>query len=234
MTIKQRQWQLYYLGYYGGNIDGIWGEKSQDATIRFQDEFGLSVNGVFDAKTEAKTTEVIKEIQKAVGTVVDGLAGANTVAKTITYQKKNGLVPDGIAGKKTRAKIGGNKTVTDTNDGCNWWDDIKYFKRSEFKCKCGGKYCNGYPTEMKEKVVKIADGARAHFGAEGTVVSGLRCKTHNANEGGVSNSRHMSGKAIDLRIKGVSADSLLAYIQKQPGVRYAYKINSTNVHFDII
>ena len=29
MTIKQ--WQLYYLGYYGGEIDGIWGAGSKAA-----------------------------------------------------------------------------------------------------------------------------------------------------------------------------------------------------------
>lgn len=153
-----------------------------------------------------------------------------------------GLTVDGIAGDATMKALKHAvaygmpaKKVEETKPSASgdFWYDIKYFKRSEFKCKCGGKHCNGYPAEMKEKVVKIADGAREHFNAEATVVSGLRCKIHNANEGGVSNSRHMSGKAVDLRIKGVSADSLLAYIQKQPGVRYAYKINSTNVHFDI-
>ena len=36
MTTKQRQNLLAYLGYYSGDIDGIWGEKSQQATIDFQ------------------------------------------------------------------------------------------------------------------------------------------------------------------------------------------------------
>jgi len=35
MTIKQKQWQLYYLSYYGGGIDGIWGKQSKAAAIRF-------------------------------------------------------------------------------------------------------------------------------------------------------------------------------------------------------
>ena len=65
------------------------------------------------------------------------------------------------------------------------------------------------------------------------MVSGLRCRQHNANSGGVENSQHMSGEAVDLRIDGVSADTLLAFVRSQPEVRYAYKINSTNVHFDI-
>ena len=41
MTIKQRQWQLYYLGYYGGGIDGIWGAGSKAATVGFQNDSGL-------------------------------------------------------------------------------------------------------------------------------------------------------------------------------------------------
>jgi len=34
MTIKQKQWQLYYLGYYGGRIDGLAGQETKDATAR--------------------------------------------------------------------------------------------------------------------------------------------------------------------------------------------------------
>ena len=114
----------------------------------------------------------------------------------------------------------------------DWWDEIKYFKKSEFACKCG-KHCNGYPTDMKEDVVKVADRARAHFGAVATVSSGLRCSTHNANVGGVANSRHKQGKAIDFSIKGVSGSKLLAYVQKQPEIRYAYIIDGNWVHMDI-
>lgn len=49
----------------------------------------------------------------------------------------------------------------------------------------------------------------------------------------VHNSQHMYGEAMDIRINGVSGDELLAFFLRQPEVRYAYKINSTNVHFDI-
>ena len=79
----------------------------------------------------------------------------------------------------------------------------------------------------------IAERARKHFNAPATVVSGPRCQTHNINEGSVANSQHMYGEAVDLSIRGVSADELLAYIQQQTDVRYAYKIDPNNVHFDI-
>ena len=115
----------------------------------------------------------------------------------------------------------------------DWGKDIRYFTRAEFKCKCGGQYCDGYPAEMQEAVVKIADAARAHFGRPAHVISGLRCKQWNAHEGGVETSQHMYGEAIDLCIEGVSAETLRQFAAAQPGHRYSYCINSTNVHFDI-
>lgn len=169
---------------------------------------------------------------------IDGDWGTLSKTACKAFQKDFGLEPDGICGYQTEKALKhavayGIAKKTDSSTTGDFWGEIKHFKRGEFKCKCGGKYCNGYPAEMKQKVVEIADDAREHFNAEAKVISGLRCKIHNANEGGVSNSRHMSGKAIDLRIKGVSADSLLAHVKSRPGVRYAYKINSTNVHFDV-
>ena len=39
MTIKQKQCLLYYLGYYTGAIDGLWGRKSREATQKFQETY---------------------------------------------------------------------------------------------------------------------------------------------------------------------------------------------------
>lgn len=124
-----------------------------------------------------------------------------------------------------------NDKQTETRD--NWWDNIKYFKREEFKCKCGGKYCNGYPAEMCETVVRIADAAREHFKRPAYVISGLRDPQWNEHEGGVANSQHCSGEAIDLRIDGVDSETLRQFVSQQPGHRYSYCINGTNVHFDV-
>lgn len=246
MTIKQKQWQLYFLGYYDGKIDGIWGDKSRTATKQFQAENGLWCDGVFGYATENKSTDIIKGIQKAVGATVDGLAGAKTKAATAEYQKKNGLTADGIAGAETRAKITGGSSSTATNStgnttsnttsntasgGGDWWDDIKYFKRSEFACKCGK--CGGFPVEPKEKLVRVADRLRGQKNAPATVSSGVRCAQHNANVGGVPNSRHKLGKAMDFSIRGVSGAELLALAKKQPEIRYAYIIDGSWVHMDI-
>lgn len=52
MTTKQKQCLLYYLGYYDGDIDGVWGPKSERATEDLQRANGLTVDGVFGEKTE--------------------------------------------------------------------------------------------------------------------------------------------------------------------------------------
>ena len=173
---------------------------------------------------------------------LDGLWGEKSQRSTIDFQRAcmAQTEVDGIFGAATEKRVleviatgeePKESVQIDTAPG--WWKDIRYFTRAEFKCKCGGQFCDGYPAEMQEAVVKIADSAREHFGRPALVISGLRCKQWNAHEGGVANSQHMYGEAIDLRITGVSADQLLAFVNQQPSTRYAYKINATNVHFDI-
>ena len=168
----------------------------------------------------------------------DGISGQKTKNALRRFQADYGLpqsgAPDEATGKLLLDAVAGRaEKVARPVDNGTWWDGIKHFKREEFRCKCGGRYCNGYPAEMQEAAVRIADAARAHFGRPAHVVSGLRCEKWNAHEGGVSNSQHMYGEAIDLRIDGVDSESLRQFVAKQPGHRYSYRINSTNVHFDI-
>ena len=231
MTIKQKQWQLYYLGYYSGEIDGIWGTGSKAATVSFQKDNALDADGIFGIQTIAKSTAIIKAIQKEItdGKIaIDGLAGLETKDVTVRWQAEHGLTPDGIAGVNTRARI---KEESAADDG-DWWDGIQHFSRREFACKCS-RYCDGYPAQMQRSVVELADRAREELKGVGFVSSGLRCPQHNANVGGVPNSRHLSGKAIDLRIEGKSARQTLAWVQEQPEVRYAYAIDAYYVHMDI-
>ena len=82
-------------------------------------------------------------------------------------------------------------------------------------------------------MVRALDAVRAHFGKAIIPSSGVRCPTHNANVGGVSNSRHLSGKAVDFSVPGLSADMVLSYVQHRNGIRYAYAIDASYVHMDI-
>ncbi len=168
---------------------------------------------------------------------VDGIWGKESSAAAKAFREDYGLGAD--AGEAALEKmlldaVAGTAVKTETTgQGESWWKEIKHFAREEFRCKCGGQFCSGYPARMQEAVVKIADAAREHFGRPAHVVSGLRCPGWNAHEGGVANSQHMYGEAIDLRIDGVDAESLRRFVSRQPGHRYSYCINSTNVHFDI-
>ena len=191
MTVEQKQHLLAYLGYYVGDIDGIWGTLSKTAMDSFKADFkGLDVPNMPENAPE-------KALKHAV---------AYDLFKTEPVKDKTGT----------------------------FWDEIEYFDRSEFKCKCGGKYCNGFPSEPDERMVRIVNQLRKNLGVPITIVSGLRCKTWNAIQGGVSNSQHMYGEAADIYAKGVSQSRVEAELDKIGGVRYHYSIGgSSNVHFDV-
>ncbi len=196
MTIKQRQHLLAYLGYYVGNVDGIWGTLSKTACKAFQMDF---------FQMESK---------------VDGICGTET-EKALTH-----AVAYGMPAKKVEVN-----EVTKKEETGTFWDEIKYFKKSEFRCKCG---CG--LDSMDETLIRVADRTREHFGSPMNVSSGRRCASHNARVGGVANSRHTTnpGKAMDFCVKGKTATQILAYVQKQPEIRYAYAIDGSYVHMDVL
>ncbi len=164
----------------------------------------------------------------------DGIWGPKSHGAAKAFQRDfGGLAVTGIVDGETEAALRAAVTEGMPETGEDFWKEILFFSREEFRCKCGGRYCNGFPAEMQKAAVLIADRARAYFGKPAYVSSGLRCRQHNQNCGGVADSQHMYGEAIDLRIQGVSGDALLAYLQKQPEVRYAYRIDGNHVHFDI-
>ena len=114
----------------------------------------------------------------------------------------------------------------------NSWEGIRYFTRREFACKCGG-LCDGYPTEIDRRLLMMADRVREKLGVPCLISSGLRCSRHNANVGGVANSRHLTGKAMDFCAVGKTAAQVLAVVQTQPELGYAYAIDGSYVHMDV-
>lgn len=168
-----------------------------------------------------------------IGTV-DGIYGQMTKVAVTAFQKDFGLEADGVCGPQTEKALkhavtyGMPAKAVEAPKSGDFWDDIKYFRKEEFTCKCG---CGA--SEMQEKLIKTADKVRAHFGNRITVSSGRRCTKHNAKVGGVSNSRHLSGKAMDFCVSGISASMVLTYVQKLPEIRYAYAIDGNFVHMDI-
>ena len=170
---------------------------------------------------------------------LDGLWGEKSKRATEAFQRDYQLAADGIFGAATEKRIlevvsTGEKPVVKENltapaDG---WASIRYFKKSEFSCKCG-KYCNGYPAEIDMNMVEIADKIREKIGKPITINSGLRCKTHNANVGGVSNSQHLYGTAADLGCPSGCAPAQMASIAEDiMGDTGGIGIYSWGIHID--
>ena len=189
MTDKQKQCLLTYLGYDTGGVDGIWGDKSRQATRVFQSDYGLEPDGVFGDATLARIKQVIA-------------SGEQPVAAE-------------------------NATTT----SADWWQDIWYFTREEFRCPC--PRCGGFPVEPSEELVRLADHVREYFGVPITVSSGVRCQAHNDElPGSVPNSYHVRGKAMDFTVKGKTSAQVLAYVKTLP-IHYAYAIDDSYVHMDV-
>lgn len=210
MNVKDRQCLLCFLkksngtSYYTGEVDGISGPLTRAAIQDFQNDFG--------------------------GLIVTGEADADT---------DQAMIHAVAIGIPERDQTEDNKDMTDNNVGGNdqtgsFWDEIEFFDPEEMKCKCGGKYCDGYPHEVRPLLMQILDRARRWSGHPIQVISGLRCKEWNRIQKGVANSQHMYGEAADVYFYGVSSNAALAWLQSQPDVRYAYIIpGSNNIHCDI-
>lgn len=139
----------------------------------------------------------------------DGVMGKNTMSAVRQFQADYGLASDGDPGTATQemlidavagaaAKVDKPASATEPKTG-TFWDEIEYFTRAECRCKCGGRYCNGYPAEMSETTMRVADEIRRRAGVPLNNNSALRCKQWNAQQpGAAANSNHMTGHAIDL------------------------------------
>ena len=177
---------------------------------------------------------------------IDGDWGAGSKAAATAFQRDRNLTPDGIGGPETdkalRHAVANDimkpEMVPDEDNNVpvtgTFWDEIEFFTREEFRCKCGGKYCNGFPEEPQEQLVRIADQLRKNLGVPITVVSGLRCPEWNRIQKGVKTSQHQYGEAADIYARGKTQAQVERELDRIGGVRYHYAIaGSSNVHFDI-
>lgn len=143
---------------------------------------------------------------------VDGIEGKLTKAAYLAFQKKY------FPRKHQDGKYGPDTDILlQSAYNCR---DLKYFKLEEFRCSCGGKYCTGYPAVLDRKLVtKLDKTLRPKYGPM-TIMSGLRCKTQNNRAGGVSNSRHKLGKAVDFQC----AESRKGSANRTVIIKYCKKI----------
>ena len=222
---KQKQKQLKHINYYKGKIDGVWGNDSKQATKDFQREYDLIADGVFGAATEEKNILVWKDIQRKLenkncpcGTI-DGVVGNKTINAIKKFQKANGLVADGIIGNETMTKL--NETSIYMNDAD--WKKSKYFKKSEFKCNCNGKYCDGYGDGVSKQLVTDMNNIRSYFKKPITITSGVRCQKYNDSlKGSSKTSKHIEGKACDFWFSGMNKQEVINYCKTLSSYGYSY------------
>lgn len=172
---------------------------------------------------------------------IDSSIGPQTRAAVLEFQSAEGLTADGSPGPLTQAalldavakgRFRAEDAQTPEETIGTFWDGIKYFKKQEFACKCG-KYCDGYPAEIDMNMVKIADQIREKIGKPITINSGLRCKTHNSNVGGVSNSQHILGNAADLGCpSGCTPTQMASIAEEIMGDTGGIGIYSWGIHID--
>lgn len=116
-------------------------------------------------------------------------------------------------------------------DSDDFWAGIKYFKREEFRCKCGGKYCDGFPVEPDRNLVRSLDAFREKLGVPVTI-GGIRCLQHNANQKGSSpNSQHLYGLAADCH-SSKSPEEMLRVAEEVLQGTGGLGIYSWGIHFD--
>lgn len=73
------------------------------------------------------------------------------------------------------------------------WSEVNHFKKEEFTCKCGCGLNN-----MNEEFIFTLDEARDIAQIPFKINCGFRCEKHNKEVGGVTDSAHTKGLAVDI------------------------------------
>ena len=226
-------------------------ERRTEIGLAFYEEHVNGSLGAVELSDDEMTMEEIQHLLAFLGYYkikVDGLYGNMTREGTEKFQERfGGLAVDGLPGPKTQKAlrhavaygmperdnaVEDDDLIPDAPAPTDEWPG-KYWSREEFRCRCGGKYCNGFPAEPDHDLVNILDIVRERAGRPGHRSSGLRCEVWNELQNGVANSRHKTGKAMDFRLEGHTAAQTLAIVRTVPGVRYCYDIDGTYVHVDV-
>lgn len=124
------QARLKTFGYYKSTVDGVWGNGTLKAILRYQSDKGMTVDGVVGSGTagklsltlsrssrsggitKGKTAANIRAVQTALKSsgyysgAVDGSWGNKTMCAVMSFQSDNGLTVDGVVGSGTERKLG--------------------------------------------------------------------------------------------------------------------------------
>ena len=99
------------------------------------------------------------------------------------------------------------------------------FTAQEFACKCCGEMM------IDQRLIGKLELLRAEFGKPIIITSGYRCPKYNKEVGGAVRSQHLSGKAVDVKVRGISPTKV-AKSAKKVGFSFV-KVYSSWTHIDV-
>ena len=88
------------------------------------------------------------------------------------------------------------------------------FRKSEFECHCCGVY------KMDKSLIESLQALREYVMFPLIITSGYRCKVHNFRVGGVDNSQHTLGLAVDISTKFINGYKLFDLIDAAIGLGF--------------
>jgi len=106
---------------------------------------------------------------------------------------------------------------------------MKHFDESEFYCQCG--QCGLGYDDMQPDQLEMLDDAREKAGIPFTVTSSIRCEERNRNEGGATDSAHLTGYAVDIRVHGSRERFLIIKAALEAGFT-RIGVANTFIHLD--
>lgn len=145
-SVTSLQKNLNTLGYNVGTPDGIFGNNTKNAVMKFQRTYGITADGIVGKTTQdainmtvtrknkgvlsrGQISNDVRTVQsnlKKIGLLsdnADGVFGKNTENAVIQFQKKYGLTADGLVGTKTKNKleqVAKNHSASQTNPGASY------------------------------------------------------------------------------------------------------------------
>lgn len=234
LSVSQRQLFLKtYFFYYKGSIDGISGPQTIAAIKAYQAGQSLAADGLWGENTQKASESNARAIQQklndaGMSTDIDGIIGNDTVACLTRYQTAVGLTADGIMGVETYRKLFNDPSYGVATTTRNTGGISAHFNKTEFRCGCGGRYCNGYNgKEVSTSLLNILEKLRSYYGRPIVITSGIRCQKYNDSlRGSIKTSAHIQGKAADIYIRGitdtVSGRAQVKRLAYQYGAKYVY------------
>ena len=101
------------------------------------------------------------------------------------------------------------------------------FSLSEFQCKCGCKM----PADVEENIKELADNLQVLRDVIGRIdlTNAYRCKEHNADVGGATDSQHIKGKAADIKSSTLNPSEIASVVDDLMKIEW-FKIGGIGIY----